>query len=323
MDKYGRNKLATEVAQLKQRIHELETKCIARTLETSNRVYRPPGLNVQDFSLKPGMDKDYQCISEVMPKDTVYITVLREPVVMYESGFTYMHLGNRYHLNDTNALEMFLRDPDGYFLSNSNKGRVKNPMLYDLGFDPIHMYNMTKINMKIQELDRIFKVVLIAEYFDESLILLKEIMCWEMEDIVYFKLNSRDKSSVHRISPGMAKQIRKFNAGDVKLYNHFNDLLQRAINKFGRKRMAVETAKLKHRTHEIETRCIAGTVLNSARVFKPAGIKVQDFNLKQGMEKDYQCTSMTLPELKYTDKVREHLYSKIRNYTDEHSPDVA
>nr|XP_006818901.1 PREDICTED: galactosylceramide sulfotransferase-like [Saccoglossus kowalevskii] len=126
----------------------------------------------------------YKGISEVMPKDTVYMTVLRDPVPMYESSFTYFRIGGRYGLKGSNALEQFLMNPDGYFKSNSNKGRVKNPMLYDLGFDPENMYSMDKIDKKIQEIDSIFKIVLISEYFEESLILLKEIMCWDMEDIV-------------------------------------------------------------------------------------------------------------------------------------------
>ena len=36
-------------------------------------------------------------------------------------------------------------------------------------------------------------MVLIMEYFDESLVLLKRELCWELDDVVYFKLNQRSK----------------------------------------------------------------------------------------------------------------------------------
>lgn len=29
------------------------------------------------------------------------------------------------------------------------------------------------------------------EYFDESLVLLKRELCWDLDDVVYFKLNQR------------------------------------------------------------------------------------------------------------------------------------
>lgn len=34
-------------------------------------------------------------------------------------------------------------------------------------------------------------LVLIMEYFDESLILLKRKLCWELDDMLYFRLNQR------------------------------------------------------------------------------------------------------------------------------------
>ena len=42
-----------------------------------------------------------------------------------------------------------------------------------------------------RELDRQFDLVLILEYFDESLILLQNLMCWSTEDLVYLKQNER------------------------------------------------------------------------------------------------------------------------------------
>ena len=39
-----------------------------------------------------------------------------------------------------------------------------------------------------------FDVVLIAELFDESLIVLKDFLCWNVEDILFLKVGTRLKS---------------------------------------------------------------------------------------------------------------------------------
>ena len=40
-------------------------------------------------------------------------------------------------------------------------------------------------------MDAQFDLVLILERFDESLVLLQDLMCWPTEDIVYLKQNER------------------------------------------------------------------------------------------------------------------------------------
>ncbi|XP_070581522.1 galactosylceramide sulfotransferase-like [Ptychodera flava] len=150
----------------------------------------------------------YRGISNMMPSDTIFITVIRDPVKMYESTFTYFRLGARYGLKGGTALRDFLQDAEGYFRSSANKQRIKNPMLYDLGLEANKMHDMSHIEKKIATLGDIFDLVLISEYFDESLILLKELMCWDLDDIVYFKLNARSSSSVRNVTPDMAKKLK-------------------------------------------------------------------------------------------------------------------
>ena len=45
--------------------------------------------------------------------------------------------------------------------------------------------------MYYRELDAQFDLVMILERFDESLVLLQDLMCWPTEDIVYLKQNER------------------------------------------------------------------------------------------------------------------------------------
>lgn len=47
------------------------------------------------------------------------------------------------------------------------------------------------IDAKIQEMDGIFSLVLLTDYFDISLIMMKNKLCWEWDDIVYIKFKMR------------------------------------------------------------------------------------------------------------------------------------
>lgn len=49
------------------------------------------------------------------------------------------------------------------------------------------------IKKHIDELEEKIDLVLIMEYFDESLVLLKRELCWDLDDVVYFKLNQRSQ----------------------------------------------------------------------------------------------------------------------------------
>ena len=45
------------------------------------------------------------------------------------------------------------------------------------------MENQEKIDAKIQELDDQFDFVILAEFFDEGLVILARLLCWDLEDV--------------------------------------------------------------------------------------------------------------------------------------------
>ena len=63
--------------------------------------------------------------------------------------------------------------------------------IFDLGLQHKYYNDPVEINNHIEDLAEKINLVLIMEYFDESLILLKRALCWDLDDIVYFKFNQR------------------------------------------------------------------------------------------------------------------------------------
>ena len=55
----------------------------------------------------------------------------------------------------------------------------------------VYVANNNVLN-KIKEIDKIFNLIILADskYFDDSIILLKNELCWNYEDVINLKLNS-------------------------------------------------------------------------------------------------------------------------------------
>ena len=79
------------------------------------------------------------------------------------------------------------------------------------------MENQEKVDAKIKELDSQFDFVILAEFFDEGLVILAKLLCWDLEDVRkkqifllmlvddhtqvrYLKQNARTASKVNNIT---------------------------------------------------------------------------------------------------------------------------
>ncbi|XP_022112244.1 galactosylceramide sulfotransferase-like isoform X2 [Acanthaster planci] len=250
--------------------------------------------------------------AEVMSPNAVYTTILRDPVEMYESSFTYNDIAFRFNLSPEKGLEQFMQMPLYFYNRNIyTNSHVKNPMLYDLGLPESGQFSPSKINQKIMELTRQFDLVMITEYFDESVVLLRHLMCWEIDDMVYFILNARSKSSVPTLSLDLAEKIRDWNAGDVRLYDVFNKTFWKRVEVFGAERMHKEVQALQERVGFFRDYCIERVVDNDRHVWHPYGVKIDSFKLKPETQHDPLCNRMIKPELLYTRALR---ITQLRKY---------
>ena len=174
-----------------------------------------------------------QPMVNLMPNDTVYVTILRNPISQFESSFSYMTFDKILGMKKSeDTLTEFFKDPEkvlvNYVLTQDlriNSDRLKliqNGMFYDLGLESKDFKNKKEIYKKLEELDNQFHLVMMMEYFDESIVLLKRLLCWELDDFVYFRLKNRAESWRRHVSKPLQEKITKWSQADVILYNHFN-----------------------------------------------------------------------------------------------------
>jgi len=82
------------------------------------------------------------------------------------------------------------------------------------GNKDLYMYNF------LEKTDRLFEFVLITEYFDLSLVLLKRRFCLTFEDILY--LRSLERIKKETVEDSTKHRIKEFQQIDVAIYDYFN-----------------------------------------------------------------------------------------------------
>ena len=182
-------------------------------------------------------------VNSVFPKPKAkYITILRHPVSQFRSAWTYYKISGLAHI-PKNTINTFLKSPDALQeiqkrLNEINETRLSaryfhfaNSNLYDLGLEQENIQNMKLVKSYIDKMEREFDLVMLTDYFDESLILLKRLLCWEFEDIVYFKLRSRKKKIT--FEKEVENNILTWNRADATLFDHFNKTFWRKVREAG------------------------------------------------------------------------------------------
>ena len=189
------------------------------------------------------------------PKDTVYVGTLRSPFRQFLSAFVYyskVHHQEYFkpilEANKKNPVEEFLNNTKLYMKNNTdnyvkgwepNTVMINNRMAVDFGF-PLQDFeasktNKAKISAFIKHLDSLFDIILIAEMFDESLVLLRRRMNWETKDIIYMNVNvfakKNSTSWIYRkqYPDHTMDRFAEFAALDIALYDHFYDKFLKQI----------------------------------------------------------------------------------------------
>ncbi|MBN3304663.1 G3ST3 sulfotransferase, partial [Amia calva] len=200
-------------------------------------------------------------LRRLMPNDTLYVTILREPAAMFESLFSYYNQYSQSFKQVPNgSLEAFLAEPLRYYRHDEKYSMyAHNTLTFDLGGDKDWPASDTAYTVRfIAEVEEVFSLVMIAEYFDESLVLLRRLLSWELEDVLYVKLNMRTPGSKHTLGAGLPAKIRAWNALDAQLYDHFNASLWRKLEALGSECVAREVRQLRRARDKLVRGCFQG-----------------------------------------------------------------
>ena len=257
---------------------------------------------------------DYKEIRSIMPKDSVFITIVRDPIEVFESAYSYYGF-NTYLGGSLHKFVSKIPTTNENLLHKRFKRKFgSNQMMFDLGADPEIFSNETLIKQYIDKLDSWFDLVLVADRMNESLVLLRHLMCWDLDDVITFKLNARDPKFKSSLNEKEKTVLRQLNRADVLLYNHFLKKFEKAIDSFGRDRVELETQQLREKTQQWYNLCIK----REQRHAKPTAKPKYYFNPKvivfePNTNSNDTCKLMTMEELPYTDILRKK-QRKLKKY---------
>lgn len=183
---------------------------------------------------------DKKAFHSIMPPDTVYVGIIREPISHFSSAAAYY--GFFKHLVDISSLEVSPEKVVSQFLKNPKQTKIQtyfvyNRMCFDFGIPKTKFHNDNFIDSYIKELDKDYALVMLMEFFDESLVILRRTLCWETKDILYVPLNIMKSKPEFILDDSDIKNLKKWNSADFKLYDHFH---------------GVFSAKMKSQGHDLE-----------------------------------------------------------------------
>ncbi|XP_027445921.1 galactose-3-O-sulfotransferase 2 isoform X1 [Zalophus californianus] len=257
-------------------------------------------------------------VQKVMPNDTFYFSIIRNPVFQLESSFTY-YRDYVPAFRGVESLDAFLASPWTYYNRSASlhNALARNNMWFDLGFDNNGQEDDEGyVRARLADVERRFQLVLIAEYFDESMVLLRHLLRWGLDDVVAFRLNSRSAHSVAGVTVEGQARAKRWCALDWRLYQHFNRTFWARVHaELGPRRLRSEVTRLRARRRELMAQCLQdGVAKNKSQItdpqlrpFQSGQADILGYNLRQGLDNQTQrmCQRMVMPELQYM----AHLYA--------------
>ena len=228
--------------------------------------------------------------------------------------FNFAHLGKSFGLGDKlDSLDQFLAKEIPFNHSrNVMTYLARNPMMFDLGLSLEYFQNLSAVNEYIQFVDKEFDLVLIMDYFDESLVLMKRLLCWETDDILYVKLNERlDQEKARGLSESVQENIKRWNKADVLLFDHFNETFWSKVRNEG-PGFYEDLADFRQRKEEIKQLCLTNQVRHQ-RAYHDKFVKGYSIRKHLKPSTKVLCENLVRMENSFLKYLRDKRSEKLRN----------
>ncbi|XP_052813089.1 galactose-3-O-sulfotransferase 2-like [Mya arenaria] len=174
-----------------------------------------------------------EAFRSILPVDTMYVGILREPVSHFKSASLYYGFYNQLKkviVDGRPAISEFLKETNMYKIGTYF---VHNRMSYDLGIPPTKFNDNLFVHEYIRQLDQDYALMMIMERFAESLVLLRRTLCWTTKDILYVPLNAmKNKPSIH-LTEEDVQHLSTWNKADFQLHDYFRSKFDETVQNQG------------------------------------------------------------------------------------------
>ena len=105
-----------------------------------------------------------------------------------------------------------------------------------------------------------FMIVLISEEMLKGLVLLKDLMCWETEDVTFLNQNERKAVVKRGMSNYSRRKLKEWLWAEYMIYDHFMEKFKNQTNEYinrnGNKTFYDEVEKLDNANKQIYSECV-------------------------------------------------------------------
>jgi len=228
--------------------------------------------------------------------DVFYTTIIRHPTDVFESLYAYADFQTVLKLSLHEYIKSLNRS-ESLHQHRINQYLGLNQQLFDLGQPLTDLYSKEAIHARIQKLDKEFDFIMLAERFEESMVLLADKLCWPLDNVKTFRINARKEAFKVHLSPEEIKILQHWQEGDMLLYEHFKAKFEEQVMAFGLQKMDEKIKILSELNQEAMRRCIIEESdrqhMNKTSLYRPFSPEVIGYNVKVD---DHECRLLGMAE---------------------------
>ncbi len=158
----------------------------------------------------------------LIPGNKVLISGLRYPFSQLKSDIHWIKLDKTKYLDGfENPFEKFLATKE---IPTKGQKYLKIPEEY--------LENERQLEKYFDILEKAFSLIMITEYYDASLVLLRRILCWDIQDILYSRLKKGKYTYTNSTLLTETEKLHKeLKPTEYALFNHFNQTFWSLVEK--------------------------------------------------------------------------------------------
>ena len=162
-------------------------------------------------------------VDHVLGPGSFKLAAVRYPLTQFRSIFKEWHLGRKMKLSSTDPVREYLTSRlKSQDLVNASPFYTHSLTARHFGLTEENYLNHTAIKHVIEIADKAFDLVMVNEFYDESLILLKRRLCWEPRDILYIPNRISRYRNIPTLMPWEVEHsLQTLNPADFALFRHF------------------------------------------------------------------------------------------------------
>ena len=176
---------------------------------------------------------------------------------------------------------------------------------------------LESLNQTIANLPTYNNQVIVSEQMTQGLILLKDMMCWKLDDIAFLKQNERKPSLKKGMSSFSRGKLKEWLWAEYMIYDHFVEKFERQKNQYieriGRKKFFDNVQKLESANKKVYSECVIAQTDNKHGLkgqYKMALDRVLGYKVNENRT---WCKFYAISEPYFTALLRE---KQFHNHTD-------